>query len=263
VTGLRTEGRGEDTMGAGSVLHPQPSVRALGVVVVAAGRSTRMGGQDKLLAPLAGRPVLDYALRVLAGHPAVAALVVVAAPERQAAVSALAEAAGLPRLVAVVPGGARRQDSVRAGVEALPDCELIAVHDGARPFVTAAIVDRGLAALTRVNAALAAVPITDTIKRVDAAGLVRDTPARAELRAAQTPQFFRAAILRAAYAAVDWTREYTDEAALVEALGEPVGTFAGAPSNLKITTPQDLVIAEALLRAGLAGVEEQTAGNGQ
>lgn len=242
-------------MESGSGRRPRTADRVLGVVIVAAGRSTRMGGPDKLLVPLAGRPVLDYALRVFARHPAVAALVVVAAPERQAAVAALAEVAAAPRLVAVVPGGARRQDSVRAGVEALPDCDLIAIHDGARPFVTAAIIDRGLVALTSVNAAVAVVPVADTIKRVDAAGLVRETPARAELRAAQTPQFFRAATLRAAYAAADWTREYTDEAALVEALGEPVGTFAGAPSNLKITTPQDLVIATALLRAGL--VEEE------
>jgi 2-C-methyl-D-erythritol 4-phosphate cytidylyltransferase len=142
---------------------------------------------------------------------------------------------------------------VRAGVEALPECEVIAIHDGARPFVSAAMIDRGLAALAAVNAAIAVVPVVDTIKRVDAEGVILATPPRAALRAAQTPQFFRAATLRAAYAAADWAREYTDEAAMVEALGEPVGTFASAPTNLKITTPHDLIVAEALLRAGLVG----------
>lgn len=225
----------------------------VGVVVVAAGRGTRMGGQDKLLAPLAGRPVLSYCLRTFARHPAVTALVVVAAAERLATIRAVAEAELGPRLTAVVAGGARRQDSVRAGVGALPPGDLIAVHDGARPFVTAAIIDRGVAALAGVGAALAVAPVVDTIKRVDGDGLVRETPPRAELRAAQTPQFFRAATLRAAHAAADWRLEYTDEAMMVEALGEPVGTFAGEPTNLKVTTPADLVLAEALLRAGLVG----------
>jgi 2-C-methyl-D-erythritol 4-phosphate cytidylyltransferase len=233
---------------------------SLGVVVVAAGSSARMGGRDKLLAVLGGRPVLSYALRTLAHHPATTALVVVAAKERIEAIGALAEAEVGPGRAAVVAGGARRQDSVRAGVEALTACDVIAIHDGARPFVTAAIVDRGLAALATVNAAIAVAPVTDTIKRVDEAGLIVATPARSSLRAAQTPQFFRAATLRAAYAAADWSHEYTDEAALVEAMGEPVGTFAGAPENLKITTPHDLVIAEALCRAGVVGARGEGRG---
>lgn len=236
-------------------LAQAPTAPTLGVVVVAAGRGRRMGGQDKLLAPLGGRPVLAHALGILADHPAVTALVIVAAADRQPIVSALAEHLALARLVAIVPGGDRRQDSVRAGVEALPPCDVIVIHDGARPFLTAAMLDRGLAALGEVNAAIAAVPVSDTIKRVDAAGRIVATPARADLRAAQTPQLFRAATLQAAYATADWSREYTDEAALVETLGEPVGTFLGAPSNLKITTPHDLIIAEALWGAGLVGVE--------
>jgi 2-C-methyl-D-erythritol 4-phosphate cytidylyltransferase len=221
----------------------------VGVVIVAAGRSTRMGGLDKQLAVLGDRPVLSHAVRAFAEHPAVGAIVVVAASDRLAAVAALARAEAGSKLAAVVAGGARRQDSVRGGVEALPECATVAIHDGARPFVSAAMIDRGLAALDRVTAAVAVVPVADTIKRVDDAGLVVETPARAGLRAAQTPQFFRLATLRAAYAAADWTHEYTDEAGLVEALGEPVGTFAGAVDNLKITTPHDLIVAEALWRA--------------
>jgi 2-C-methyl-D-erythritol 4-phosphate cytidylyltransferase len=221
----------------------------LGVVVVAAGRSTRMGGLDKQFAPLGGRPLLSHALRTVAAHPLVRAVVVVAAPDRVALVTALAEAEAGAKLAGVVAGGARRQDSVRQGVEALPGCALVAIHDGARPFVTAAMIDRGVMALSAAPAAIAVGPVADTIKRVDAAGMVVETPPRAWLRAAQTPQFFRMTTLTAAYAAADWTREYTDEAGLVEALGEPVATFAGAVTNIKITTPDDLVVAEALWRA--------------
>ena len=207
-----------------------------------------MGGLDKLFAPLGGRPVLAHALGVFAAHPAVAAIVVVTSAERLAAVHSLAAAECGRVPVQVVAGGERRQDSVRCGVEALPACATVAVHDGARPLVTAAMIERGLAALARVPAAVAVVPVVDTIKRVDEAGLIVETPARTSLRAAQTPQFFRLATLQAAYAAADWTREYTDEAALVEASGVPVGTFDGAAGNIKITTPDDLIVAEALWR---------------
>lgn len=223
--------------------------RSFGVVLVAAGRATRMGGVDKLLAPLAGRPVLGHALRAFARHPAVAALVVVASVERLGAVQELALAEAGPKLAGVVPGGARRQDSVRAGLAVLAEQALVAIHDGARPFVPADLIDRGLAALRDRLAAVAVVPVTDTIKRVDASGLVVETPPRADLRAAQTPQFFHLAVLRAAYATADWTTEYTDEAGLVETIGVAVGTFAGDPANIKITTPRDLALAEALWRA--------------
>jgi 2-C-methyl-D-erythritol 4-phosphate cytidylyltransferase len=205
------------------------------------------------MAPLGGRPVLAHALRAFAGHPAVAALVVVAAGERLEAVRRLAAAEAGSKPTAVVAGGERRQDSVLAGVEALPDCAVVAIHDGARPFVTAAMIDAGLAALGAAPAAIAVAPVVDTIKRVDAAGRVIETPARASLRAAQTPQFFRLTTLRAAYARADWAREYTDEAGLVEVLGEPVATFAGDPRNIKITTPHDLIVAEAIWRAGRGG----------
>jgi 2-C-methyl-D-erythritol 4-phosphate cytidylyltransferase len=226
--------------------------RQLGVIVVAAGRATRMGGVDKLFAPLGGRPVLGHALRAFARHPAVAALVVVAGEERLAAVTELATAEAGAKLAGVVPGGPRRQDSVRAGVMALGRHELVAIHDGARPFVPAALIDRGVAALADQVAAVAVVPVSDTIKRVDATGRVVETPPRGDLRAAQTPQFFRLAVLHAAYAAADWTREYTDEAGLVEAAGVAVGTFAGDLANIKITTPRDLALAEALWRLGEA-----------
>lgn len=229
--------------------------RVLGAVIVAAGRSARMGGLDKQFALLGGRPVLAHAVGAFARHPAVGAVVVVTTAEQMAAVRALVAAECGPALIGrVVAGGARRQDSVRRGVEALPPCAAVAIHDGARPLLPAAVIDRGLAALERVAAAVAAVPLVDTIKRVDAGGMVVETPPRACLRAAQTPQFFRPAVLRAAYAVADWAREYTDEAVLVEAAGVPVGTFEGAPSAIKITTPHDLVLAEALWR--LAAGEE-------
>lgn len=220
---------------------------SLGVVLVAAGRSTRMAGLDKQFVLLGDRPVLSHALQPLRIHPAVTAIVVVAAPERCAEVAGLigADAPGAGP-IQVVAGGVRRQDSVRLGVEALPAVELVLIHDGARPFLSTAIIDRALAAVATAVAAIAVTPVTDTIKRVAADGRIIATPARHELRAAQTPQIFQRSALLGAYAAIDWSQEFTDEAGLLEATGAPVGTFLGAADNLKITTPHDLTVARAL-----------------
>ena len=205
-----------------------------------------MGGLDKQFALVGGQPVLALVVRGLLQHPAVAHLVIVTTAEALAAVERLARPIAADRLAAVLIGGARRQDSVRAGVAALSGSDIVAIHDGARPFVTAAIVERGLAALDGYDGAVASALVTDTIKRVDAEGHIVETLARAELRAAQTPQFFRRSALDRVYTVADWEREYTDEASLVELHGHRVVTFLGAPENIKITTPVDLVIAEAL-----------------
>ncbi len=219
-----------------------------GCVLLAAGRSARMGGGDKLLAPLAGRPVLAHSLAALAACDEIAHVVVVTGPANRAAVAQLARSHGGGKVRALATGGAQRQDSVAAGLAALPNLELIAVHDGARPLVDAEDFSEGVRIAREVGAAIAGAPVADTIKRVDAAERVIETPPRARLRAAATPQVFRRKLLERAHrAATQAGVSATDDAALVERLGEPVVVFASRRRNLKITTADDLWLAESLL----------------
>jgi len=211
-------------------------------IVLAAGRSTRMGGDDKLAADLNGRPVIAYALDVLGSLDGLAALVIVASEERHTELRLLA-----PSVVEVrcVVGGDRRQDSVAAGVAAAPDAAWYLIHDGARPMVTQELADRVLAGARNHGAAVPGVPVSDTLKRVDDDGRVLATVDRASVRAIQTPQAFAGDLLRRAHAAV--TDDVTDDAAMVEALGEPVFIVEGDPANLKVTRPVDLDLARSLL----------------
>lgn len=221
---------------------------SVGCVLLAAGRSARMGGGDKLLAALAGRPVLAHSLAALAACDEIAHVVVVAGAANRAAVAQIARLYGGGKVRALATGGARRQDSVAAGLAALPNVELIAVHDGARPLVEAEDFSEGARLAREVGAAIAGGPVADTVKRVDAAERVVETPPRAELRAAATPQVFRRALLAQAHlAAAEAGVSATDDAALVERLGEPVVVFASRRRNLKITTADDLLLAESLL----------------
>lgn len=222
-------------------------------LVLAAGRGERLGtSQPKAFLPLAGRPVLAWALEALADCPNVDALVPVLAAD------CLARAAELSlgpvcreKLRPAVAGGAERQDSMSAGLAALPDeVELVAVHDAARPLLRPGAAERVIAAAERHGAALLAVPVRDTIKRVRG-GRVVETPARAECWAAQTPQVFRVELLGEALAkAAAEGFAGTDDAQLVERLGVPVHVVEGDRNNLKITWPEDLAAAEARLRAG-------------
>lgn len=229
-------------------------VSHVGVIVVAAGSSSRMGGVDKLFAELRGVPVLEWSLRAFSESPAVAAIAVVLSEPNLRRGRELVESCGLEKVMAVVPGGARRQDSVRAGIEALDACgqdvDWLAVHDGARPFVDWPMLARGLAAGEPAGAAVAAVPVKDTIKVVDPALLVTSTPDRRTLWAVQTPQVFRAGLLRDAHARI--SVDVTDDASMVELAGGKVAVFEGHPENIKITTPDDLLLAEmiAARRAG-------------
>jgi 2-C-methyl-D-erythritol 4-phosphate cytidylyltransferase / 2-C-methyl-D-erythritol 2,4-cyclodiphosphate synthase len=222
------------------------------VVIVAAGASHRMG-QDKLLAPLLGRPLLAWALEGLAAARSVRQLVVVVAPER------VAEMAARPWVRAtgarVVAGGPRRQASVAAGLAEV-EAEIALVHDGARPLVSPGLVDRVAASAREHGAAVPVMPVAETLKRISE-GRVAETVSRAGLAAAQTPQGARSESLVAAFtatgAAGPMAPEYTDEAAILEAHGVPVAAVAGEPDNLKVTTPGDLRLAEALLAARLGG----------
>jgi 2-C-methyl-D-erythritol 4-phosphate cytidylyltransferase len=208
---------------------------AWGVVVVAAGSGTRFGG-SKALARLRGRTLLEWCAAAFADLPD---RVVAVRPEDRGRVALEGWT--------IVEGGARRRDSVANGVAALrPRTRFVMVHDAARPLVSRDVILRVAAAASETGAAVPVVPVADTIKQL-AEGLVAGTPDRSALGAAQTPQGFRVALLRKALAAS--SREVTDDASLVEALGAPVAAVAGDARNLKITAPLDLQIAEAIAEA--------------
>jgi len=227
--------------------YPPPAAANTGAVIAAAGSSSRMGGVDKIFAPLEGRAVLAHSVAAFEAHHSVGAAVVVLHPDSVEPGRDLAREMGWGKVAAVVPGGERRQDSVAAGLDALPSqCRWVLVHDGARPCVASDVIDRGIEAAAECGAAVAATPVKDTIKVVDGNGVVVETPDRAALWAVQTPQVFRLDLLRAAYAAGD--ADVTDDAALVERLGHSVKVFHGSYDNIKVTTPEDLDVAAALLR---------------
>ncbi|MCU0293659.1 MAG: 2-C-methyl-D-erythritol 4-phosphate cytidylyltransferase [Thermoanaerobaculaceae bacterium] len=208
----------------------------LALVIVAAGSARRFGA-DKLLQPLAGATVLEWAVRAVQAAFLSAPTILVAHPDR---VGEMRTRFG-PRGVAVVPGGARRQDSVRNGVEAtgLSDGGVVLIHDGARPLVPGGDVRAVAAAARRSGAALLVAPIPDTVKRVGADGLVEETVPRRGLARALTPQGFRLEILRRAWA-VARDAEWTDEAALVESVGGRVEAVTGDARNVKVTRREDL-----------------------
>lgn len=217
------------------------------VVVPAAGAGRRMGGAYKPSLTLAGEPLLLHALRPFLAFPEIVQ-VIVALPAALVAAPPSWLTALDPR-VQLVAGGAERGDSVRAALAATqPDVDVVLVHDAARPLVTRAIIERALAAAGAGRSVVAAVPLTDTVQQVDAAGVIVATPDRSRLRAAQTPQAFPRAVLIDAYArAAAEGAAATDDAALVARCGVPVEVFDGDVANLKVTTPADLVLAEALL----------------
>jgi len=221
----------------------RPSSLRTGAIIVAAGSSRRMRGVDKLLAPLGGRPVVAHSIAVFASHPAVDEVVVVTSAANQEAIGALA-AEMAPR-ARVILGGVRRRDSVRAGLEALTDCVYVIVHDAARPLVTPAMIDAALEGAREAGAALCAVPVADTVKRSEPSGRVSSTVTREGLWLAQTPQAFRRELLLRAHRTIDI--DATDDAALIELLGEPVKLVMGSSRNLKITQPEDLALARAIL----------------
>jgi 2-C-methyl-D-erythritol 4-phosphate cytidylyltransferase/2-C-methyl-D-erythritol 2,4-cyclodiphosphate synthase len=218
-------------------------------IVVAAGSSTRMGGPDKLVAQIGGRPLLAWTLDALAGSTSVARIVVVTAAGR---IPEIAGAAWLPdRVSAVVAGGARRQESVAAGAAALadgPEYGVILVHDGARPLVSAELVDAVARAAAVHGAAIPVLPVVDTLKRVED-GRIAGTMDRSDVVAAQTPQGVRRDVLAAAYAAFppDGPETWSDEAALLEACRIPVHAIPGESANLKVTLPADLRHVESAL----------------
>ena len=223
----------------------------LSAVVVAAGRSQRMGF-DKLLTPLGGRPLLLHTLERLQQTQLPSEIVLVIRPgskvEMEAVIAPLREKGN----IRLVDGGAQRQDSVQAGLKAVSDSsDFVMVHDAARPFITKELIDVVLAAAKLSDAAVCGAPCSDSLKEVAEDGLVVQTVDRSKLWTVQTPQIFRTQLLRDAYAAALATGEsFTDDTAVVERMGHPVRIVLYNGINLKVTTPADWSLAEALLRSG-------------
>lgn len=237
-----------------------PTAKRTAAIIVAAGRGLRAGaGGPKQYRMIGGRPVIARALEPFCGHSEISAVQPVLNPDDAAI---FREATGDLRYQTPVSGGATRQASVRAGLEALaahaPD--IVLIHDAARPFVTPALISRAIDAADKTGAAVPAIPVTDTIKQVDASGAVNATPDRATLRIAQTPQAFRFDVILAAHrrAARERRDDFTDDAALAEWAGLTVATFEGDAANMKLTTPEDFVREEARLAATLGDIRTGT-----
>jgi len=221
-------------------------LKKCGAVIVAAGTASRMGGIDKVMAPLGGEPMIVRTVRAFQNCGAIAEIVVVTREDLILTITSLCRK--MDKVKAVVAGGASRQESVARGLGALSgQMKLAAVHDGARPLVSDAVIDRTVRAAHSYGAAAPAVPVKDTVKVVKS-GLVMATPDRNALRAVQTPQVFDFDLLRGALEQAEKDRAaVTDDCSAVERLGMKVKIVEGEERNLKITTPLDLKIAALLL----------------
>jgi 2-C-methyl-D-erythritol 4-phosphate cytidylyltransferase len=215
-------------------------------IIAAAGEGKRMQGIDKVFAPLGGEPLLLRAMRPFQLCPAVSQIVVVVSGEKEGRCRALITGPEWSKVTDVCLGGARRQDSVAAGLKQLKEFDWVIIHDGARPLVTVDLIERGLEAAKETGAAAAALPVTDTIKVVGEGEIVLGTPPRHSLRAVQTPQVFRFDVIQIAHR--QDTGVVTDDASLVERLGHKVKLYPGSYDNIKVTTPDDLALAEIILK---------------
>jgi 2-C-methyl-D-erythritol 4-phosphate cytidylyltransferase / 2-C-methyl-D-erythritol 2,4-cyclodiphosphate synthase len=225
-------------------------------VVVAAGRGLRAGGgMPKQYRPLPGGTAIERSLATFSGHDEIALVQPVIHPDDQ---GAFQQSSAQFRLLPPVFGGATRQDSVRSGLEALAahQPEIVLIHDAARPYASRALITRAIAAAGKNGAAVPVLPVADTVKTVDAQGLVTGTLDRSLLRAVQTPQAFGyAAIVDAHRRALKAARnDFTDDAALAEWAGMTVATFAGEAGNVKLTTPEDFLRAETINLSSLGDV---------
>ena len=221
-------------------------LKRCGAVIVAAGTASRMGGIDKVMAPIKGEPMILRTVRNFQECDAISEIVIVTRPDLIVPITNVCKNMG--KVTAVVAGGNSRQESVNLGLNALGDkVKLAAVHDGARPLITWQVIDRVVRAANTYGAAAPAVPAKDTIKVVEGY-VVKNTPDRATLRAVQTPQVFDYDMLRGALkkAEVDGA-QVTDDCSAVERIGLTVKIVEGDERNIKVTTPMDLKIAEMLL----------------
>jgi 2-C-methyl-D-erythritol 4-phosphate cytidylyltransferase len=226
-------------------------------IVVAAGKGTRLGGdRPKQFLELGGVPIIVHTLRQFERSREISEVITVLPAEDTAGFQSLAKEFGLTKASRAIAGGATRGQSVRCGLNAISDAEIVAVHDGARPFVTPDEIDRVVEAAKSTGAAILTAPVSDTIKRVAGPRVVETLP-RAQLRRALTPQCFRFELLKEAYQALDALEsegiEITDDSLLVERLEIEIVAVEGDARNIKITTKADLAWAESLLTSVVSG----------
>jgi 2-C-methyl-D-erythritol 4-phosphate cytidylyltransferase len=212
----------------------------LGVVVVAAGTSQRMAGINKLFASLKGKPLLAWSVDTCQRYSLVQQIVLVLNDEDLARGQKLKKERGWSK-VNLCLGGARRQDSVKEGLKQIRNCDLVMIHDGDRPFLTPDLIEDGLRIVGGIGAAVAAVPVKDTIKLAADESLIGETLQRDRLWAAQTPQIFSFDVITRAYE--NLATEVTDDATAVERLGHKVQLYMGDYKNVKVTTAEDLALA--------------------
>jgi 2-C-methyl-D-erythritol 4-phosphate cytidylyltransferase len=212
-----------------------------GVVIVGAGSSQRMG-RNKVFISLAGKPLLAWSVDFCQSCKLVDQIAIVLNETKLDLGRKLAAERGWSKVLEICAGGKRRQDSVRQGLNELEDCDWVVIHDSARPFLTTDLIRDGLEAAQATGAAVAAVPIKDTVKLGGGDMMVSKTLNRQELWAIQTPQIFRFDIIAEAHEQI--TDDVTDDASMVEQLGRKVKLYMGSYNNIKITTPEDLALAE-------------------
>lgn len=231
----------------------------IAAIIAAAGQGVRMGNpMAKQFLPVLGKPLIWHTVRAFEDCPDIDHIVLVLPAESVA--EAIAEYKGKPfsKLRQIIAGGPNRQTSVRNGLEALPrDTDMIVVHDGVRPLVTSDLIAQTIQCARIAGACIAALPITDTLKRISEKGTIVHTLSREDLWTAQTPQTFKADLLRRAFSAIENTSfRATDEASILEYLGIPVSVVKGDSTNLKVTTPADLKIVEVLLKEKYESIQQ-------
>lgn len=235
----------------------------VGVIVAAAGRGERMGARDKMFAPLGDKPLLAWSVDTCQRCSLVRQIVIALNRNDLKLGQKLKEERAWSKAV-ICLGGAQRQDSVKEGLRKLRNCDWVIIHDGARPFLTLDLIQNGLEAARETGAAVAAVPVKDTIKFADDIGLITETPQRNKVWIAQTPQVFRFEVINEAYQRL--ATEVTDDAAAVERLGYKLKLYPGDYNNIKVTMPEDLALAEIIAQAsperGEGAEEEMRAGIG-
>ncbi|MCD7811559.1 MAG: 2-C-methyl-D-erythritol 4-phosphate cytidylyltransferase [Ruminococcus sp.] len=219
------------------------------VIIVCAGNSTRMQGKNKILLPLGDKLVIGASMWAFQVCESVREIIIVGREQDIPEIKAEAERIGITKLAACVKGGATRQESVINGVRCISrDTEMVAVHDGARPLVKPEHIERAIRDAGIFGGAALGVPVKDTIKTVDD-GLVTDTPPRSSLYITQTPQIFRRKLY---FEGIDFALEhgldFTDDCQLIEAIGGKIYMTVGDYTNIKITTPEDIKIAEVLMQ---------------
>lgn len=219
-------------------------------IIVAAGSSTRMGtGDSKQFIPLLGKPAIEYTLRAFQDSEAVSEIIVVCREQDSLRIRELADKIGITKLSQLVKGGESRAQSVQNGISAVSaEAKYLAIHDGARPLISSEEINRVLGRAFETGAATLGTPVTDTIKVVNDDNLIVSTPVRSTLRAVQTPQVFDREMYEFALdKAGDELDSFTDDCSLIENLGVEIEVVEGSAENIKLTTPIDIIIAEAIL----------------